>query len=61
MVAMTLIVGLRYLASSGLFAWLGERRLPGLHAGLKPQIKREIGWSLLSAGIYGLPAGLVAW
>ena len=59
--AMTLIVALRYLASSGLFAWWGERRLPGLHRGLRPQINREIGWSLLSAGIYGVPAGLAAW
>jgi Delta7-sterol 5-desaturase len=61
MLAMTLIVALRYLASSGLFAWLGERKLPGLHGGLRLQIRREIGWSLLSAGIYGFPAGLVAW
>lgn len=60
-VAMIGIVALRYLAISGLFAWLGQRRLPGLHAGLQPQIRREIGWSLLSAAVYGLPAGVVAW
>jgi Delta7-sterol 5-desaturase len=59
--AMTAIVALRYLATSGAFAWWGQRRLPDLHAGLAPQIRREIGWSLLSAGIYGLPAGLAAW
>lgn len=59
--AMTLIVGVRYLAVSGMFAWLGERRLPGLYAGLGPQIQREIGWSLFSSAIYGMPAGIVAW
>jgi len=59
--AMVAIVALRYLATSGLFAWLGTRRFPGLHRGLGPQIRREIGWSLASAVIYGLPAGIVAW
>ncbi len=59
--AMTAIVALRYLASSGLFAWATERVRPGLYASLKPQIRREIGWSLLSAAIYGVPAGVVAW
>lgn len=58
---MTLIVGLRYLAVSGAFAWLTERVRPGLYAGLRPQIGREIGWSLVSAAIYGIPTGLVAW
>ena len=55
------IVALRYLAVSGVFAWLTSRRHEGLYAGLTPQIRREIGWSLLSAAIYGLPAGLLAW
>ncbi|MBP6111932.1 MAG: sterol desaturase family protein [Sphingobium sp.] len=55
------IVAMRYLATSGLFAWWGEKRKPGLHTGLRDQIRREIGWSLLSAAIYGLPAGVVAW
>lgn len=55
------IVAARYLATSGMFAWIGERRTPGLHRGLRAQIRREIGWSLLSAAIYGLPAGIVAW
>ncbi|AKM08418.1 sterol desaturase family protein [Pelagerythrobacter marensis] len=59
--AMIAIVALRYLATSGLFAWATMRRRPGLYASLGPQIRREIGWSLLSAAIYGLPAGIVAW
>lgn len=59
--AMTAIVALRYLASSGLFAWLTARRLPGRYANLLPQIRKEIGWSLASAAIYGVPAGIVAW
>ena len=59
--AMTLIVGLRYLATSGFFAWLTGRLHPGLYEGLEPQMKREIAWSLASAAIYGMPAGLVAW
>jgi len=59
--AMTAIVVLRYLASSGLFAWLTRRLRPALYAGLDPQIRREIGWSLASAAIYGVPAGIVAW
>lgn len=59
--AMTAIVGLRYLAASGLLAWLTERVRPGLYADLRPQIGREITWSLASAAIYGIPAGIVAW
>ena len=34
---------------------------PGYHSRLGSQIRREIGWSLASAAIYGIPAGLVAW
>ena len=60
-IAMTAIVAVRYLAASGIFAWLSERRLPGHHAKLASQIRREIGWSLASAAIYGIPAGVVAW
>jgi Delta7-sterol 5-desaturase len=60
-IAMSLIVGVRYLLTSGFFAWLTERKLPGLYAKLKPQMRREIGWSLASAAIYGVPAGIVAW
>ena len=59
--AMTLIVGVRYLATSGLFAWISARKHRGIHAGLETQIRREVGWSLASAGIYGIPAGVVAW
>jgi Delta7-sterol 5-desaturase len=59
--AMTLIVGFRYLLTSGFFAWATERKHPGLYDKLKPQIGREIYWSLLSAAIYGIPAGIVAW
>ena len=59
--AMTLIVAARYLAVSGGFAWLTERRFPGLYAGRTAQVRQEIGWSLASAAIYGAPAGLLAW
>ena len=61
MLAMTAIVALRYLAASGVFAILTQRVRPGYHSRLGPQIRREIGWSLASAAIYGIPAGLVAW
>jgi sterol desaturase/sphingolipid hydroxylase (fatty acid hydroxylase superfamily) len=61
MLAMTAIIGGRYLAVSGGFAWLTQRRLPGLYAGQERQIRKEIGWSLASGAIYGFPAGLVAW
>jgi sterol desaturase/sphingolipid hydroxylase (fatty acid hydroxylase superfamily) len=60
-IAMTVIVGARYLMTSGVFAWITKRRHPGLYAGLNPQIKREIYWSLMSAAIYGVPTGIVAW
>ena len=59
--AMTVIVAARYLATSGLFAGLTARRFPGRLAGQDAQIRREIGWSLASAAIYGVPAGIVAW
>ena len=59
--AMTAIVALRYLATSAGFALATRLKRPGLYAGQKGQIWREIGWSLLSAAIYGIPAGLVAW
>lgn len=61
MIAMTAIVAVRYLAASGFFAWLTHRLHPGLYSGLGRQIGMEIRWSLASAAIYGLPAGLVAW
>lgn len=59
--AMTLIVGVRYLLSSGAFALATRVKHPGLYRGLDPQIRKEIGWSLASAAIYGAPAGIVAW
>jgi sterol desaturase/sphingolipid hydroxylase (fatty acid hydroxylase superfamily) len=59
--AMAAIIALRYLATSGLFAWLTDRRDPAYHTGLNAQIRREIGWSMLSAIIFAVPAGLVAW
>ena len=58
---MTAIVALRYFAASGVFAVATGVRRPGYHAKLGPQIRREIGWSLVSAVIYGVPAGVVAW
>ena len=59
--AMTMIVGLRYIAASGGFALATRLRHPGLYVGLDRQMRREIGWSLASAAIYGVPAGIVAW
>jgi sterol desaturase/sphingolipid hydroxylase (fatty acid hydroxylase superfamily) len=59
--AMTAIVGVRYLIVSGAFAFATRRRHPGLYRGLDVQMRREIVWSLASAAIYGVPAGLVAW
>ena len=59
--AMSAIVGVRYLMVSGGFAWLTARRFPGLYRGRASQIRTEIGWSLASALIYGLPAGVLAW
>ena len=59
--AMTLIVGVRYLIASGAFAWATQRRHPGLYKGLDRQVSAEIRWSLISAAIYGVPAGIVAW
>ena len=59
--AMSAIVAIRYAVTSGAFAWATSRVRPGLYAGLTPQIRDEIGWSLVSAAIYGIPAGLVAW
>lgn len=60
-VAMTIIVGVRYLLTSGAFAVATAWRHPGLYEGQQRQIGREIRWSLASAAIYGIPAGIVAW
>ncbi len=60
-VAMTAIVGVRYLIVSGAFAAATRARHPGLYRGLDAQMRREVWWSLASAAIYGIPAGIVAW
>lgn len=60
-IAMTAIVAVRYLVSSGLFAWLTAQVRPGLYARQGRQIGMELRYSLLSAAIYGVPAGVVAW
>ena len=40
----------------------GEAEICGHKLGHEDaQIRREIGWSLASAAIYGIPAGIVAW
>ena len=58
---MTAIVAVRYMLTSGAFALATRVRHPRLYAGLDTQMRREIMWSLLSAAIYGIPAGIVAW
>ncbi|TPE63602.1 sterol desaturase family protein [Sandaracinobacter neustonicus] len=65
---MCLIVAVRYLAISGLFAWSAKKIRPDIYAPADPkkaarmarQVKREIAWSLSAAVLYGLPAGLAA-
>lgn len=59
--ATTLIVALRYLGGSGLFAWMTARVRPGLYREQSRQIGREIGWSLVSCAITGIPSGIIAW
>jgi len=61
MAAMAAIVAVRYLAVSGSFAWLTNRCFPGHYRAQSKQIRKEIGWSMTSALIYGAPAGLLAW
>ncbi|WP_271079143.1 sterol desaturase family protein [Aurantiacibacter sp. MUD61] len=60
-VLMSAIIAVRYFLAGGLFAWATRRARPGLYQGLQPQIVREIGWSMASAIIYGVPAGIIAW
>lgn len=60
-VAMTIIVALRYLATSGGFALWTARRFPDRRPGQRQQVWHEIRWSLTSAAIYGVPAGVLAW
>ncbi len=59
--ATSAIVAVRYLATSGGFALATRFKRPRLYAGLDRQIAREIGWSIASAAIYGVPAGVIAW
>ena len=59
--AMTLIVGVRYLIVSGAFALATRAKHPGLYTGLDAQMRREVACSLASAAIYGIPAGVLAW
>ncbi|MBB4152689.1 sterol desaturase/sphingolipid hydroxylase (fatty acid hydroxylase superfamily) [Sphingomonas jinjuensis] len=59
--AMTVIVAIRYLATSGGFALATRAKYPGLYRGLDAQMRREVVWSLASAAIYGVPAGVLAW
>ncbi|MHA7820705.1 MAG: sterol desaturase family protein [Erythrobacter sp.] len=57
----SVMVALRYFLASGLFAWATGRVRPGLYSGLGKQISSEIRFSLVSALIYGVPAGIVLW
>jgi len=59
--AMTAIVGVRYVLASAGFALATRFKHRGLYTGLETQMRREIGWSVASAAIYGVPAGIVAW
>lgn len=61
MLGTSAIVAGRYAVVSGAFHWLTERQRPGSYAALGHQIRREIGWSLTAALIYGVPAGLMLW
>lgn len=68
-IGMCVIVAARYLLTSGLFAAITLRAAPAVlrpadpakRARMRGQVRREIGWSLLSAAVYGVPAGIVAW
>ena len=59
--AMCVIVAVRYLAISGAFAAVSARVVPRLYHGRSRQIAAEIRWSLLSSVVYAVPAGLAAW
>lgn len=59
--SMTAIIAGRYLVSSGGFAWLTARRNPQAAPARAGQIRHEISWSLASALVYGVPAGIVTW
>ena len=59
--AMSAIVAVRYVATSGGCALLTRHARPALPAVGHAQVRREILWSLAAALIYGVPAGVVAW
>ncbi len=59
--AVTVIVALRYLITSGLFDLLTRKARPGLYDGQGKQIAREIRWSLISAVIFAVPAAIAIW
>lgn len=61
LLAMAAIVSIRYLITSGAFAYATRIKHRGLYSGKARQIRNEIGWSLASAVVYALPAGVVAW
>lgn len=61
LLGMAAIVSVRYLIVSGAFAFATRLKHRGLYSGQGRQIRREIIWSLASAVLYALPAGLVAW
>ena len=68
LIGMCLIVAVRYLAISGLFHLSSRKLRPDVYVPADPkkaarlarQIRREIGWSLSAAVLYGLPAGVAA-
>ncbi len=60
---MTAIVAVRYLLVSGGLAALTLRLHPGVGPAIDKrgaQVRREVLWSLASAAVYGVPAGIVA-
>ncbi|MEL6876693.1 MAG: sterol desaturase family protein [Pseudomonadota bacterium] len=59
--AVTVIVALRYLITSGLFDLLTRKMRPDLYAGQGSQIAREIRWSLIAAVIFAVPAAVAIW
>ena len=59
--AMSAIIAVRYLITSGGFAWLTRLVHPHLYDNRARQIRSEIAYSLLSAAIYGVPAGILLW
>ena len=61
MAAMVAIVTVRYFMVSGAFAWATKAKHPALYDGMGRQIAFEIRHSVLSAVLYALPAGFVAY